>query len=94
MIEDHAPNSNQNQAQTRISKPKVSILSATEEVLDSMPSSKDAQELTKRAKAEGIAADVFGPMAFDNSVSEKAAQIKGIKNVVAGKTDIIINHNV
>ncbi len=77
-----------------ISRPKVSVLSATEEVLDSMPSSKDAQELTKRAKAEGIEADVFGPLAFDNSVSEKAAQIKGIKNVVAGKTDILLVPNV
>ena len=63
-----------------ISKPKVSVLSATEEVLDSMPSSIDAKELTKRAKEEGIDADVFGPMAFDNSVSENAAKIKGIKN--------------
>ncbi len=77
-----------------IVKPKVSILSATEEVLNSMPSSIDAQELTKRAKTEGVEADVFGPMAFDNSVSEKAAQIKGIKNVVAGKTDILLVPNV
>ena len=77
-----------------ISKPKVSVLSATEEVLDSMPSSLDAQELTKRAKIEGIDADVFGPMAFDNSVSEKAAQIKGIKNIVAGKTDILLVPNI
>ena len=77
-----------------ISRPKVSILSATEEVLDSMPSSLDAKELTKRAKAENIEADVFGPMAFDNSVSEKAAQIKGIKNAVAGKTDILLVPNV
>ncbi len=77
-----------------ISKPKVSVLSATEEVLDSMPSSIDAKELTKRAKEEGIDADVFGPMAFDNSVSEKAAQIKGISNNVAGKTDILLVPNV
>ena len=77
-----------------ISKPKVSVLSATEEVLDSMPSSIDAKELTKRAKEEGIDADVFGPMAFDNSVSEKAAEIKGIKNTVAGKTDILLVPNV
>ena len=46
------------------------------------------------AKEEGIKADVFGPMAFDNSVSEKAAQIKGIKNAVAGKTDILLVPNV
>ncbi len=77
-----------------VSKPKVSVLSATEEILDSMPSSKEARELTERASKEGIEAEVFGPMAFDNSVSEKAAQIKGIKNVVAGKTDILLVPNV
>ena len=77
-----------------IEKPKVSILSATEEVLESVPSSVEAKELTNRAKEEGIKADVFGPMAFDNSVSEKAAQIKGIKNAVAGKTDILLVPNV
>ena len=77
-----------------ISKPKVSILSATEEVLKSVPSSIEAKELTKRAKEEGIEADVFGPMAFDNSVSEKAAKIKGIKNAVAGQTDILLVPNV
>ncbi len=77
-----------------ISKPKVSILSATEEVLESVPSSIEAKEITKRARDEGIDADVFGPMAFDNSVSEKAAEIKGIKNVVAGKTDILLVPNV
>ena len=77
-----------------ISRPKVSVLSATEEVLDSMPSSIDAKELTKRAKEEGIDADVYGPMAFDNSVSENAPKIKGIKNAVAGKTDILLVPNV
>ena len=77
-----------------ISKPKVSVLSATEEVLNSMPSSLEAKELTKRAKNDGIDAEVFGPMAFDNSVSEKAAEIKGIKNTVAGKTDILLVPNV
>ncbi|MDC1151738.1 bifunctional enoyl-CoA hydratase/phosphate acetyltransferase [Pelagibacteraceae bacterium] len=77
-----------------INKPKVSVLSATEEVLESVPSSIDAKELTERAKNEGIDADVFGPMAFDNSVSEKAAEIKGIKNTVAGKADILLVPNV
>ena len=77
-----------------ISKPKVSVLSATEEVLNSMPSSLEAKELAKRAKNEGIDAEVFGPMAFDISVSEKAAQIKGIKNTVAGKANILLVPNV
>ena len=77
-----------------ITKPKVSILSATEEVLESMPSSLEADQITKRAKSEGIDADVFGPLAFDNSVSEEAAKIKKIKSTVAGKTDILLVPNV
>ena len=73
-----------------ISKPKVAVLSATEEVLDSVPSSLDAAELTKLAKEENLEADVFGPLAFDNSVSKKSAAIKGIKNTVAGEADVLL----
>ena len=77
-----------------ISKPKVSILSATEEVIESVPSSIEANIITKKAKEENINADVFGPLAFDNSVSKKAAGIKKIKNEVAGNTDILLVPNV
>ncbi|MDA9647061.1 bifunctional enoyl-CoA hydratase/phosphate acetyltransferase [Candidatus Pelagibacter sp.] len=73
-----------------ISRPKVAVLSATEEVLDSVPSSLDAAELTKLAKEENLEADVFGPLAFDNSISKKSAGIKGIKNVVAGEADVLL----
>ena len=71
-------------------RPKIAVLSATEEVLDSVPSSLDAAELTKLAKDENLEADVFGPLAFDNSISKKSAGIKGIKNAVAGEADIIL----
>ena len=77
-----------------IKKPKVAVLSATEEVLDSMPSSLDANEITKIAKDENINAEVFGPLAFDNSVSKKSAAIKGIKNTVAGQADVLLVPNV
>ena len=73
-----------------ISKPKVAVLSATEEVLESVPSSLDAAELTKLAKDENLEADVFGPLAFDNSISKKSAGIKGIKNSVAGEADVLL----
>ena len=73
-----------------ISRPKVAVLSATEEVLDSVPSSLDAAELTKLAKEENLDADVFGPLAFDNSISKKSAGIKGIKNSVAGEADVLL----
>ena len=77
-----------------ISKPKVSILSATEEVIKSVPSSIEANIISKKAKEENINADVFGPLAFDNSVSKKSAAIKKIKNEVAGNADILLVPNV
>ena len=77
-----------------ISKPKVSVLSATEEILNSVPSSIEADLITKKAKEENIKAEVFGPLAFDNSVSKKSAAIKKIKNEVAGNTDILLVPNV
>ena len=71
-------------------RPKVAILSATEEVLDSVPSSIDASEITKLAKEDNLNADVFGPLAFDNSISKKSAAIKGVKNIVAGDADVLL----
>jgi len=73
-----------------IERPKVAVLSATEEVLDSVQSSLDAKEITDLANKENLNADVFGPLAFDNSISKKSAAIKGIKNVVAGDADVLL----
>ena len=77
-----------------IAKPKISILSATEEVLDSMQSSIDAKEICKLVEKENLNADIFGPLAFDNSVSKKSAEIKGIQNIVAGDADVLLVPNV
>jgi phosphate acetyltransferase len=77
-----------------ILKPKVAVLSATEEIIESVPSSVEADLITKRAKDENINADVFGPLAFDNSVSKKSAAIKKIKNDVSGNADILLVPNV
>ena len=73
-----------------IERPKIAVLSATEEILDSVPSSIDADEITKLAKEENLNADVFGPLAFDNSISKKSAAIKGVKNIVAGNADVLL----
>ena len=73
-----------------IKRPKIAVLSATEEVLDSVPSSIDANEITKIAKENNLNADVFGPLAFDNSISKKSAAIKGVKNIVAGEADVLL----
>ena len=78
----------------KIARPKISILSATEEVLDSMQSSIDAKQICELAEKENFNADIFGPLAFDNSVSKKSAAIKGIKNQVAGDSDVLLVPNV
>jgi len=77
-----------------IERPKIAVLSATEEVLDSVQSSLDAKEITDLANKENLNADVFGPLAFDNSISKKSAAIKGIKNAVAGEADVLLVPNV
>ena len=77
-----------------IPRPKISILSATEEVIDSVQSSVEAKELTELAIKENFNADIFGPLAFDNSISKKSASIKGIENIVAGEADVLLVPNV
>ena len=77
-----------------IDRPKIAVLSATEEIIDSIPSSKEAAEITKLVKKDNLNADVFGPLAFDNSISKKSAIIKGIKNIVAGEADVLLVPNI
>ena len=80
--------------QIDISKPRVAILSGTEDPIESMPSSIEAKELMERAKNENINTYVHGPLAFDNAISPEAAAIKNISNEVAGKADILLVPNL
>ena len=80
--------------QINIAKPRVAILSGTEDPIDSMPSSTEAKELMERAQEENINAYVHGPLAFDNAVSPDAASIKNISSEVAGKADIFLVPNL
>ena len=80
--------------QINISKPRLAILSGTEDAIESMPSSIEAKELMERAKNENINAYVHGPLAFDNAISPEAAAIKNISNEVAGKADILLVPNL
>ena len=80
--------------QIDIAKPRVAILSGTEDPIESMPSSVEAKELMERAKNENINAYVHGPLAFDNAISPEAAAIKNISNEVAGKADILLVQNL
>ena len=53
-----------------ISKPRVAVLSGTEDPIASMPSSMEAKEVMERAQKETIDAYVHGPVAFDNDITD------------------------
>ncbi len=71
--------------------PKVAILSATESVISSMPSTLDATALCKMSDREQITGGILdGPLSYDLAVSPEVAKIKGIKSLVAGDADILV----
>ena len=77
-----------------IQKPRVAVLSGTEDPIESMPSSMEAKEVMEKAKKENINAYVHGPLAFDNAVSPIAAEIKKITSDVAGQADVLLVPNL
>jgi phosphotransacetylase len=71
--------------------PRVAVLSAVETVTAKIPSTLDAAALCKMAdRAQITGGLVDGPLAFDNAVSETAAQEKHIVSPVAGKANILL----
>lgn len=74
-----------------IARPRVALLSAVETVNPDIPSTIDAAALCKMADRGQITGAVLdGPLAFDNAISAKAAQTKGIASPVAGQPDILV----
>ena len=74
-----------------VSNPKVAILAPIEIVNDKIPSSVDADLLTRLNKEKQINdCIIFGPLALDNAISKEAAFQKGIVSEVAGDADILI----
>lgn len=74
-----------------ISMPNVGVICAKEKVNDKMPATLDAAELVKMNQDGRIkGCKVGGPFALDNAVSEEAAKIKGIKDPMGGKVDILL----
>lgn len=72
-------------------RPKVALLSCTENVSEKIESTIFAAAICKMADRGTIAgADIDGPLAMDNAVSPEAARIKGITSLVAGQADILI----
>jgi len=76
--------------------PKAAILSCTEEVTSSVPSSQTAAEVARRCVKERILPpdSICGPLALDIAVSLGAATIKGFEHPVAGNADVLIMPNI
>lgn len=74
-----------------VETPKVAILAAVETVSSHLPATIDAAALAKMADRKQIVGGVVdGPLALDDAISPKAAQLKGIVSPVAGYADILV----
>lgn len=74
-----------------IQRPKVALLSASENINEKIESTIYAAAICKMADRGTISgADVDGPLAMDLAISPRAAAIKKIKSDVAGQADILI----
>jgi phosphate butyryltransferase len=78
-----------------IEKPKVAVLSASEQVLVGMPSCVDAALLSKMAERGQISgAFVDGPLSLDAAIDMESAQIKKLTGPVAGDADCMLFPNI
>jgi butyrate kinase len=78
-------------------RPKVAILSANEEDIKSLPSSRIAAALTRRPWVD---LDVYGPLSFDLATDPQSVAIKRLVErfpeceAVAGRADILVFTNI
>ncbi len=76
-------------------KPKVAVIGAVELVNEKMPATIDAAILSKMAQRNQISGCIIdGPLAFDNAMSKKSAEHKGIISNVAGDADLLVMPNI
>jgi phosphate butyryltransferase len=78
-----------------IRRPRIAVMSATEAVTESIPSTVDAAALVAMQEhGEFGEAELFGPLALDNALLMSAAKAKGITNAVAGRADCLVVPNI
>lgn len=73
-------------------RPRVALLSANEKVIESLPSTGLARDLSRRDWPE---AHVHGPLSFDLAVSPASVRLKGVRlegaaAEVAGRADVLV----
>jgi phosphotransacetylase len=78
-----------------LEKPKVAVITASEQVLAGMPSCVDAALLSKMADRGQInGAYVDGPLALDAAIDKESAEIKKLTGPVAGDADCLLFPNI
>ena len=78
-----------------IAKPKIALITPTEQVLPTLVSCTDAVEVMKAAgNGQFEPAIVYGPMALDVAVDPESARIKSITSEVAGDADCLLFPNI
>jgi phosphate butyryltransferase len=78
-----------------ISRPKIALITPTEQVILSLVSCADAVEVMKAAEnGQFEPALVYGPMALDVALDKESAQIKNITSEVAGDADCLLFPNI
>ena len=78
-----------------VAKPKVAVIAATEQVLQSQPATIEAAMLAKmsdRGQIKGCVVD--GPLALDVAIDKESVAIKGLVSPVAGDPDCILFPNI
>lgn len=74
-----------------IPQPRIAIAAAVETINPAIAATLDAQELVALARAGKFGdAIVEGPMGLDVAISARAAQIKGVQSLVAGRPDLVV----
>lgn len=78
-----------------ITRPKIALITPTEQVLPSLVSCTDAVEIMKAAEDGRFEpALVFGPIALDVALDLESAEIKNITSEVAGDADCLLFPNI
>ncbi len=78
-----------------IKTPKLAFITASEQVLTSMPACMEAAVLSKmadRGQIKGCIAD--GPLALDVAIDQEAVEIKKLSSPVAGDADCLLFPNI
>lgn len=74
-----------------VARPKVALVSASEQVLPKVPSSTEAAIIAKMGERGQLGnLEIDGPLALDAAIDREAAEIKKIRSTVAGDADCLV----